>query len=508
MTLQEKIGQRLVGGFPGKEMTEDFIRLVKQYKIGNVILFKHNVENRQQLKKLCDDTQTLIRRQTGHSAFITIDQEGGCVTRLPDDAVNVSGGMALAATGDPDNARRAAAITARELHALGINFNFAPDADINNNPDNPIIGSRCFGDTPEQVAEYALAALAGYLENNMMASAKHFPGHGDAGSDSHISLPLFDQSLAQLIKMELIPFQAMVDAGCPCIMTTHILFPQIEPKKIPATMSRTIVTGLLKEKMGFNGLVVSDCMEMDAIRKFYGTAEGAAAAAAAGVDLIIVSHTEALLEQTAIRLEKAVLDGEISMEEMDASVEKILHYKEIYCTAPSGEAGTAEAFAESNEIRFQSLTHIGSPMPELGDNPLFVGCADYRSGLVSNTELNENTFAGFMSARFGGNAIVTELNPSEDEIAAVVAAVAGHTALVVNTYNGHLFPGQMALVEALGRANLPMIVVALRNPYDLKHLPAHAAGIAAWDYSTMTLEALIPILAGTKQAPGNMPIKL
>lgn len=328
MTLQEKIGQRLIGGFPGTEMTEEFIRIVKQYKIGNVILFKHNVVNRQQLKKLCEDIQTLIHRETGHSAFITIDQEGGVVTRLPDDAVNVPGGMALAATGDPENARLAAAITARELHALGVNFNFAPDTDINNNPDNPIIGSRCFGDTPQQVAEYAVAQLTGYQENNMLASAKHFPGHGDTGSDSHISLPLIDKSLNQLEQMELVPFQAMIDAGCPCIMTTHILFPQIEPKKLPATMSRTIVTGLLKEKMGFQGLVVSDCMEMDAIKKFYGTAEGAAAAAAAGVDLIIVSHTETLLEQAAIRMEKAVLDGDIPLAELDASVEKILRYKD------------------------------------------------------------------------------------------------------------------------------------------------------------------------------------
>lgn len=508
MTLQEKIGQRLIGGFPGTEMTEEFIRIVKQYKIGNVILFKHNVVNRQQLKKLCEDIQTLIHRETGHSAFITIDQEGGVVTRLPDDAVNVPGGMALAATGDPENARLAAAITARELHALGVNFNFAPDTDINNNPDNPIIGSRCFGDTPQQVAEYAVAQLTGYQENNMLASAKHFPGHGDTGSDSHISLPLIDKSLNQLEQMELVPFQAMIDAGCPCIMTTHILFPQIEPKKLPATMSRTIVTGLLKEKMGFQGLVVSDCMEMDAIKKFYGTAEGAAAAAAAGVDLIIVSHTEALLEQAAIRMEKAVLDGDIPLAELDASVEKILRYKEKYCTEPYGEAGTTEAFAASNEIRAKTLTHIGSPIPELGKNPLFLGCADYRSGLVSNTELNENTFAGFMAAHLGGQAIVTKPNPTEEEIAAAAAATAGHTAVVVNTYNGHLFPGQMALVDVIGGTGLPMVVVALRNPYDLKHLPAHAAGIAAWDYTTMTLEALVPILSGTCKAPGRMPVKL
>ncbi len=508
MTLREKIGQRLIGGFPGKQMTPEFIRLVKEYKIGNVILFKHNVENRIHRQPRCAEIPALRPQDTGHRAVISIAQEGGCVTRLPEDAVNVPGGMALSATGDPENARMAAVITARELHALGINFNFAPDVDINNNPDNPIIGARCFGDTPERVSEYALAALKGYQECNLLVSAKHFPGHGDTSSDSHVSLPLIDKSLEQLEQMELKPFRAMIAGGCPAMMTTHILFPQLEPNGVPATMSRTIITGLLKEKLGFQGLVVSDCMEMDAIKRFYGTAKGAAAAAAAGVDLMIVSHTEALLEEAALQIERAVLNGTVDMAEMDASVEKILQYKEKYCTPPQGEAGSADAFAACAAIREKTLTLVSGEIPELGDRPLFVGCADYRQGLVSNVELNADTFPGFMAKRLGGDALVTSPDPQDEEIAHAAAAATGHSAVFVNTYNGHLLPGQMKLVEALGQTGLPMAVVALRNPYDLKHMPAHAAAIAAWDYSTMTLEALVPVLAKKKHASGRLPIRL
>ena len=508
MTLREKIGQRLVGGFPGKEISPEFVRLVEEYKVGNVILFRHNIESGSQLKALCRQIQALVREHTGHSAFICIDQEGGGVSRLPEDGVNVPGGMALAATGSPENARLAAAITARELRALGIQVNFAPVADVNNNPRNPIIGSRCFGDTPQQVCAFLLPALEGYRESGVLATVKHFPGHGDTQMDSHISLPVIPKTLEQLEQLELIPFRAAVEAGCPLVMTTHILFPGIEKEHVPATMSRAIITGLLKQKLGFRGLVVSDCMEMAAIQTYYGTARGAAAAAAAGVDLITVSHTESLAAQAAEEMEKAVLSGRISMEEMDASVEKILAYKARWCSEPQGEFGTPEAFAQARALRAASIAAIGAPVPPLGDRPLFAGCADYRSGLVSNAEESRITFPDFMARHLGGDALVTGTDPDAREIEAAAAAARGHSALVVCTYNGHLHPGQLALVKALGQTGLPLIQVALRDPYDLKALPAGGTGIAAWDYSLMTLEVLVPVLSGERKASGGMPVKL
>lgn len=508
MTLQEKIGQRLFGGFQGLHMSDDFIHLVQEYKIGNVVLFKHNVESREQLKQLCSEIQTLVRRETGIDAFIAIDQEGGSVTRLSDDAVNVPAEMAIAATGDPENAYLAARITAQELRALGINFNLAPVVDINNNPDNPIIGARCFGDTAETVVEYAQAAVRGYDSCGIISCAKHFPGHGDTAIDSHISLPLIDKSLEQLEQLELKPFRAMVEAGCPAIMTTHILFPQLEKDNVPATMSRTIITELLKEKMGFSGMVVSDSMEMDAIRRFYGTAVGAAAAAAAGVDLIMISHTAERLQEVTVAIRNAVEGGRISMDEMDKSVEKILSFKKRYCVAPSGQAGTKDAFSACRTLREKTITLVTDNLPALGAKPYFVGCADYRSDLVSNAQQNCFTFPKFMSEHIGGTARVTAADPDGQEIAIAAAEAYGSSCVVVNTYNGHLFDGQMKLVQELGKLKIPMIVVALRNPYDLSHLPTHVAGIVAWDYSRVTMELLVPILTGKKNPPGRLPVAI
>ena len=328
MDLREQIGQRLVTGFPGTELTEDFRRMVREYKISNVILFRENITDCAQLKQLCGEIQALVRRETGHGAFITADQEGGLVTRLPGDAVNVPGAMAIAATGDPENAYRAGLLTGRELRALGVNFDLAPSVDVNSNPENPVIGARSYGDTPQEVSRYANRMIRGLLDGGVLCSAKHFPGHGDTDTDSHLALPCVDKSMEELERTELLPFREAVRAGVPAVMTTHILFPQLEPEHLPATMSRRIMTGLLREQMGFDGLIVSDCMEMRAIKDHFGTVNGVVAAMAAGVDLVFISHDTLLSGQAARAAEQAVAEGRLSAAEMQASVQRILALKE------------------------------------------------------------------------------------------------------------------------------------------------------------------------------------
>lgn len=246
MDIREKIGQRLVFGFPGTTIPAEFAALVREYKIGNVILFRYNIESLPQLARLCADIQKLIRGATGRDAFITIDQEGGMVTRLPWDAVNVPGSMALAATGKPENAVLAAEITVRQLRGVGVNFNLAPDLDVNSNPMNPVIGVRSFGDDPQSVALFGTKAVEGYKNGGMLCCGKHFPGHGDTAVDSHIGLPCIEKTMDELEACELISFRAAIKAGIPAIMSSHILFPNIEPNGVPATMSRTIMHGRLR----------------------------------------------------------------------------------------------------------------------------------------------------------------------------------------------------------------------------------------------------------------------
>ena len=510
MTLQEKIGQRLMTGFPGPKMTEEFIETVKKHKIGNVILFRENITDRQQLKQLCQDIQELVRRETGHSAIIAIDQEGGVVSRLPLDAINVPGAMALAASGDPENAYRAGKLIGRELRALGPNFNFAPTVDVNANPNNPVIGVRSYGDNPHEVSRYAKRAVAGLLEGGVPCTAKHFPGHGDTDVDSHLALPCVNKSLEELEKVDLVPFQGAIEAGVTAIMTAHILYPQIEPDPIPATMSRRIVHGILREKLGYQGIVISDCMEMAAIAAKYGISNGTLAAFKAGVDLVEITHHPLWCAEAAIRILEAAEAGELDMEEMDASVNRILECKARWIENQVPVDFDFEAAAEeSRQLLEQTITESQRPAGFQVTNPLCIGCDPYRASLVGNLEIGEkNPFGIQMAQLLGGACASMERNPSAEAVAALVEQAKNHGCAVVGTYDAVYNPGQMELIHALAASGVPTVVVALHLPYDLKNLPENVWGLAAFEYSARATSAAAKVLLGQTKPAGSMPVKL
>ncbi len=213
MTLERMTGQRLVVGFPGYEIPKELRELVREYYVGNIILFAENIRDNAQLKRLCGELQELVREATGLPAFITIDQEGGVVSRLGADAAVVPSAMCVSATGEPRNAYLAGLITGRELSALGVNFDLAPVMDVNSNPHNPVIGVRSYGDAPETVSRYGVEMIRGLTEGGVLSCAKHFPGHGDTALDSHLSLPRVDKTLEELESCELAPFRAAIEAG-------------------------------------------------------------------------------------------------------------------------------------------------------------------------------------------------------------------------------------------------------------------------------------------------------
>ena len=391
MTLKEQIGQRLMTGFHGTELTDDYRRVVREYKIANVILFRENIESCAQLKRICGEIQQLVRAETGHSAFIAIDQEGGIVSRLPADGVNVPGAMAIAASGDPENAYRAGLLTGRQLKGLGVNFDFAPVADVNTSAANPVIGARSYGDDPQEAGRYVCQMIRGLTDGGVLSSAKHFPGHGDTDVDSHLALPKVDKSREELERAELIPFRMAVAAGVPAIMTSHILFPQIEPEYLPATMSRRILTGILREELGFEGLIVSDCMEMLAIRDHFGSVKGTVAAMGAGVDLVLITHSTLVSGEAAEAVAQAVAEGRVDAAEMKRSAERVLEYKKKWAdsqTSQTGASGQQAAFdfvaarAESLAMLQRTITEVHRPAAgtvDCGQSPSCIGCRSYRS---------------------------------------------------------------------------------------------------------------------------------
>lgn len=521
MTLKEKIGQKLIVGLKGNSLSSEFIHLVKDYKIGNVILFKQNIKNPAQLRSLCLSIQELVQQETGYPALIGIDQEGGGVSRLPGD-FNVPGQMALAASGDPQNAQIAAEITSHMLQSFEINFNFAPVVDINSNPHNPIIGRRAYGDTAEKVISYALAALKGYQNNHFLCCAKHFPGHGDTTDDSHLSLPRIDKSFDELEELELRPFKTMIDADCPSIMVAHILYTNLQTADVPSSMSREIITGLLREKYGFSGLVVSDCMEMDAIHKYYGTVEGAIEAIKAGTDLVIISHSAKLAEEAAQHILEKVRCNKISLIELDESVSRILRYKKEYCREnacyeenrkKNAQQEDDKIKAEKKEIwnlREKSIVLQKGVIPELRNEPIFVSCREFQAGLVFNEE-DEVSFAEYMAKKLGGMAILVSQDPDDEEMLHILSKISVYPkdrVIVIGTYNAYLFHGQKELIYAIGETGHPLVVIALGNPYDLSDLPDKASGIAIWEYSREMFDVLIPILEGKRKPTGVMPVKI
>ncbi len=504
------MGQHFFTGFAGPHMTETFIRNVQEHKIGNAILFEYNVESKEQLKRLCSEITELIEAETGIKPLIALDQEGGAISRLREDATIFPSAMAFAASGKPELAREAGRITAQELRAMGVTLNLAPVLDVNSNPLNPVIGVRSYGDDPQAVARFGTEAAKGLMEGGVLCCAKHFPGHGDTAVDSHIGLPVVDKPHEALAACELKPFQAAVDKGVPAVMTAHILFPALEPDRLPATMSRRIVSGLLREQMGFRGLVLSDCMMMDAVAAHFGTVPGSVAALQAGVDMVFVSHDAALAAQAALAGLCALAGGQLDSAAFEASTRRILAEKaKLAPDIPSlAHVGSAAHRAVSERVTRAAMTLVQAAPFTLGVKPLFVGCARFRPTLAANPEDASQCFPEAMRALLGGTAVATPPDPTEAEVEAALSHACEHTSIVIGLFNAVACPGQRALASKAAELGLPVCAVALRAPYDLQTLPAHVRTYATYDYDARTMATLAEVLAGKTTAEGKLPVRL
>ena len=286
LTLEEKVGQLFIVRPDALDLslsqetindakadgvttvTNDMRRTLQQYPVGGICQFGKNIESPSQLARFNKELQDA----SATPLFIAVDEEGGLIARLANnDAFTLpryASAAAVGASGNPEDARAMGQTIGAYLKEYGFTMDFAPDADVNTNPDNPIIGTRAFSSDAGTAAAMAAAMADGLRQNGILPTLKHFPGHGDTAVDSHLGLPRVDKMEEALEQLELIPFRRAIEAGVPAIMMSHVLFPNIEPEQVPCTMSRRMVTGLLKQKLGFRGLILTDCMEMGAIRDY------------------------------------------------------------------------------------------------------------------------------------------------------------------------------------------------------------------------------------------------
>lgn len=348
MSARELAGQMIICGFSGTELTPEFRQFLTDYAVGNVILFSYNIQSVAQTRRLCADIQQTVRERTGHSAFICTDQEGGKISRIPPELTPLLSAADFAETHKAADAYKAGLLTAEQLSLCGINVDFAPVADIHSNPDNPVIGRRAYGTTPQQVMPYVSQMAKGLRDGGIICTAKHFPGHGNTDTDSHFALPLVRKTLPELRSFELKPFRQLAAEGIPMIMTAHIMFPLIDADK-PATMSRTFLTDILRKELGFKGIIVTDDLEMNAIRRHFGITDGAVGAVQAGADMICLSAYSS--EAAAI---SDALVSRISKERLQESAQRIIAAKAALRSDDGTDVSEAELQARIENCNRQA----------------------------------------------------------------------------------------------------------------------------------------------------------
>ena len=511
MNLRDKVGQRVMVTFPGPELTPEVANFIVESRAGGVIHFGHNITSLEQIAGLNRDLQDLAARHGLPPLLIGVDEEGGRVTRMPVDGQDLiaPSQMAQSAAG-PDAPGICAGVVARQLRRLGFNVDFAPVADVNNNPANPVIATRSYGSRPGQVAEAVVAAVKAYLAEDVAPCVKHFPGHGDTDMDSHLGLPVVHHSMARLQALELAPFRAAIEIEVPALMTAHILYPELEPEGYPATLSPYFLTQLLRQVMGFRGVVFSDALVMEAISRHYTVPDATFMTLKAGTDVA--------MPLGSYRLHKDCLDklveraGEL---EWDESLARILAFKERFCLAPLAldlEARQADARLIA-EIAQRSITEVGGRDQALSilneARPVVVDFELVVASAVEDGRRPDTLLAQLLKERWPEvQFIAVQPDEVKEKRENCLKAAGEASLLVVVTRNATRLPDQAGLLQELLAAQPRTIVVAARDPYDLGLAQEARRRLATYGDPPASIRALVGALFGEFELRGELPVEL
>lgn len=514
MTLEQKAAQLVMIDIPDQTLSQKTIDHIARYDYNGVILFAKNVLDRAQLVKLNRDLNSTFTA----APLLTVDQEGGLVDRFRFPGMNnAPGAMGLSATGSVDMTERAHEIMGIELASLGISLDFAPCLDVNSNRSNPIIGVRSFGAEAQTVTDHGLAATRGLQKGGVAACGKHFPGHGDTDSDSHIDLPTVTRSREELNKTELAPFRAAMAAGLDSIMTAHVTFPALDPTPgLPATLSQPILTGLLREEYGYEGVIFTDSMAMQAIADRWGTGEAAVLSVLAGADIVLACGSFESHVATVEGLIEAVKDGRLTEARLDQSIERIFKLKEKYCRQPEDQASypVSEHLDFMTKVCDQSVTLLESADAQL---PLQGKVMILMPDMLPQTPLGELNRAVSLaeileSERTDSELEIAEeryhLHASGDSWRDLSGKAADFDRVIVCLYSRNQLPdAQKSLVENLLRDGVKPIIVSLSSPYLFDTLPQEAkTRVLTYNYTPLSLHALARFLLGKQGAPGTCPV--
>jgi len=513
LSLQEKIGQLFMFGFDATVPNDHAIKLIRDYKVGNVILFARNIKTPEQLFYLNQNLQKLAIEHIGIPLFISIDQEGGMVTRILEGGTFFPGAMTIAASNNVEHAYLVGKHMGKELKAFGINMNFAPVLDVNNNPKNPVIGVRSFSDDPKMVSDYGVAFVKG-LQESIIATGKHFPGHGDTHVDSHLALPQVLYGMERLNQIELVPFKKAINQGIKAIMSSHIDFPALTENGLPTTLSKKCLTGYLREELGFEGLIVTDGMQMKAIQDNYTTVGGSLMALEAGANIVCICHSEELQIKATQRVYEAVIHNELSLDLINERVNRVLKYKsELDSLDLNLEYEqikeivldkTTKAFAY--QIVEDAATLVKGHPLRLKANALFVGILPKATTIADETDGEHHLIKDIRRELPGLETLVISVDPNDREIELVLEKSKNYQQVILTTFNANIYQSQIKLVNLLSDQKSELHVISMRNPYDLYYTKQIMNNVCLYEYTPNSIQVLMNYLKGDVSLLGKLPV--
>jgi beta-N-acetylhexosaminidase len=519
LTVEQALGQKLMLSFTGAEPSVEILALLTRQHVCGLTLYRaRNVESPAQVRGLTAALQRAAAASGQPPLLIAADQEGGTLLALA-GTTPFPGNLALGAAGSPELARRTGHALGLELAAMGINVDYAPVCDLALNPKNAVVGPRSFGEDPARVADLSAAMVEGLQSAGVAATPKHFPGHGDTADDSHFGTPVSLHDEQRLRDVELLPFRAAVAAGARLVMTAHVALPALNGGiDLPTTLSPAVVRGLLRRDLGFEGVIITDALDMQAINQGSGLVIDTIAAVAAGVDVLLLNVAGTEQQAVYAGLLQATRRTLLSSDENLASAERILDLK-AWVSAQAQPALDVVACAEHQalaaEVAARALTLVRDKVQRL---PLRLAPGARVAVIVPHpADLTPADTSSYFEPALAQamqryhpavEEFVIALDPSAAEIETLCQQVSGYEVIVAATINASVYPGQAALVNELLERGLPVIAVALRMPYDLLAYPTAPTYLCTYSILDPALQALAAALWGERTCPGHLPVSI
>jgi beta-N-acetylhexosaminidase len=502
VTIEDLVGERLMIGLSGATLSDADVRVFQDTRAAGLILYRRNYEGPAALATLLDALESAL----GRRLLVATDHEGGRIVMLGAGTTIFPDNLAMGTAGEEAFAFRQGLFEARELRRLGIDLNLGPCLDVLTERYSPNIGIRSYGKDPRIVSRYGVARIRGMARGDLSACAKHFPGKGHSPLDAHLKLPTIDSTPEEMRGTHLPPFVDAMAAGVAAVMTSHPVYPKLDPSGMPATFSRRLVGDWLRGELGFAGVIASDDLEMGAVSETCPIGEAAVRTAAAGHDLLLVCHTAPAQRAAAAALVEAYRSGRLPRTEGEAAAERVRRLRLLRSARREGGPPAPEPDARplAQAIATRAVTEVGRGAVDLQRalngrvTVVFPRFSDLAPRITIEPEIADER--GWVAGAFGTAGITPEtlvvgIEPTADEIAAAGKCAAAADATVLFLFDAHLYASNRALLEAVQAQARRLAVVLLRDPYDAALLAPGVRGLTAYGFRKCQLDAVVARLA-------------